>query len=783
MAEDDGAEGFVLDVTPDPARGEMVLWVRTFAGPARAWRFPFAPSFFVHARAGGEASLRELARVLGLVPGVREPTWETRLLGLSEEARRVLKVTVRDAARLLQVARMVDARGEHRDLDLYDVDLRPSQRFLSERGLFPFARVKRDPATGSVVALDDAWTLEYAPPPLRRLDLALADPDPRLVVRPETRVRALLVDGERIEGSEASVLREAAERVAARDPDLVVTEGGDRWMLRYLHHRAEAAGLPGWSLSREARLAPPPRGGRSFFQYGHIKYRAPTFPLAGRIHLDVAESFFFGEAGLGGVVDMARISGIPLGEIARLEAGTAVTAIEIDHAKREGRIIPWKKNTPEKPKTLRALVKADRGGYIFDPVVGLHEDVIELDFASLYPTLIARHNLGSETILCSCCAPETLPPETFVPQAGYHVCGRRRGLVPRVLEKLVDRRAQLKRIRKRTTDEAERRRLQGRIDAYKWLNVVAFGYQGYKNARFGCIEAHEATCAWARESLLTAAEVAREEGYEFLHGIVDSLWLRRASPAATSAEAVARRVEQAVGVRFEPQGRYHWIVFLPTRAHQAPGAAPIGAPNRFYGLFDRTPDAPSRSQMGQDADDIAGGRLKVRGIEYRQGSTCRFVAAAQKAALEELARASSAAEFHARVPRAIAAARPFVRRLRDGATAIVDLVVRVNVGAPLDGRRQMNHGHAALRQLARRGVEVAAGDRVEYVITDASSREPGARVRELRLGAPDRYDAAAYEALLARALASILLPLGYDEARVREELEEGRPRQMRLATG
>ena len=42
----------------------------------------------------------------------------------------------------------------------------------------------------------------------------------------------------------------------------------------------------------------------------------------------------------------------------------------------------------------------------------------------------------------------------------------------------------------------------------KWLLVCCFGYTGYKNARFGKIEAHEAINAVARETLLVAKEIA-----------------------------------------------------------------------------------------------------------------------------------------------------------------------------------------------------------------------------------------------------------------------------------
>ena len=60
----------------------------------------------------------------------------------------------------------------------------------------------------------------------------------------------------------------------------------------------------------------------------------------------------------------------------------------------------------------------------------------------------------------------------------------------------------------------------------KWLLVTCFGYTGYRNARFGRIEAHEAICAWARELLLQTIELAQQSGWEVLHAIVDSVWIR-----------------------------------------------------------------------------------------------------------------------------------------------------------------------------------------------------------------------------------------------------------------
>ena len=63
--------------------------------------------------------------------------------------------------------------------------------------------------------------------------------------------------------------------------------------------------------------------------------------------------------------------------------------------------------------------------------------------------------------------------------------------------------------------------------------VTCFGYLGYKNARFGRIEAHEAVTAHGRDKLLTAKEISEAAGYTVLHGLTDCLWLQKAGETDT----------------------------------------------------------------------------------------------------------------------------------------------------------------------------------------------------------------------------------------------------------
>ena len=133
---------------------------------------------------------------------------------------------------------------------------------------------------------------------------------------------------------------------------------------------------------------------------------------------------------------------------------------------------------------------------------------------------------------------------------------------------------------------------------HKWLLVTCFGYLGYKNARFGRIEAHEAVTAYGREALLRAKEAAEDLGFEILHMYVDGLWVhKRGCQTPADFEALLDEITERTGLPISLDGVYRWVVFLPSRVNER-----VPVPNRYFGVF-------------QD------GSIKVRGIECRRRDT------------------------------------------------------------------------------------------------------------------------------------------------------------------
>ena len=149
--------------------------------------------------------------------------------------------------------------------------------------------------------------------------------------------------------------------------------------------------------------------------------------------------------------------------------------------------------------------------------------------------------------------------------------------------------------------------------------VTCFGYLGYKNARFGKIEAHEAVTAYGRDKLLTAKEIFEAAGFTVLHGLTDCLWVQKPGilgrtccpPRRSWAGQIVCREHgfRVTGVKLALEGVYRWIFFMASK--QDP-KRPVAT--RYFGVF-------------------ADGSLKVRGLMCRRRDTPPFVRRAQEAML------------------------------------------------------------------------------------------------------------------------------------------------------
>jgi DNA polymerase-2 len=752
----------------------MRLWLIPSDGDPRRYRLvdrSFTPCFYVH---GPEPRLRRLGQVLAARARVacgltrREDIWEGREL-------LVLRIAVHYPTQFAALVRFVhryDAR-----LRLYNSDLLLAPMYCWEKNVFPLAKVDVEveghrerkalpylnpesrissPEIRAIESRDDEWTIDYELPPFRAMQVRLegiSRVDPRHGRRGALEVE---VDGE------WRVLDDADEPVAVsferllrtHDPDLIVSEWGDASLFAGLLRAAAAADVQ-LSLNRD-KSPVERRRARSYMSYGRILFKGSTTTLLGRLHVDTQNSFVAEQCDLAGLWELVRVTKLPVQYSARTTTGTGISYMQMELAYRDGVLIPEQKAEPESPKHPDELLLADRGGLVFPPRLGFFTNVGEVDFISEFPSIMARFNVSPETVNCRCC-----PQAPRVPELGYHVCQRRQGITSRVVARLIEKRELYKaRINAgpvvaavydrrngediAATDVAPPFRAAGaglkpgatdqrhsyklRRAALKWLLVCCFGYTGYKNARFGKIEAHEAINALAREKLLVAKETAERAGFRVLHALVDSLYVQREDATREDYVQLVREIEQRTGLPMALEAVYRYVVFLPSK--QSPE---VPVPNRFFCV----------------PED---GEIKIRGLECRRHDTPPLVARMQREALAILAEAHDFESYCRKLEEAREVLARYLARVEEGSVGIEELAVSRRLTRPANGYKHASATAIAAKQLDRAGVALRPGETIEYIITDADSNYADDRVRVLTMWESWRgYDIEEYQRALREA--------------------------------
>jgi len=742
-------KGWLLDVYPSDL-GKMTVWIVTEKGERLRLKDKFQPKIYV---SGKRADLSKLTNHLATSKSVARWRYVEKYADFMKNKKsKVLEVTMTDCRRIPYFARELLRLGDYQKFKLHNVDVPSAQAYFYEKDVFPLAFV-RITVQGDRVAywlLDSVESLDYEFPPLRMMSLRVEITSEQSVPNFDDPIGSIILelDGKNVvidEGDENKKILRLVRIIREKDPDIIFTQGGDSFLFPYLAYRALANGV----LSRlvlgrkDVPLKAEKKRGTTFFSYGRVYFKALMRRLYGRIHVDEKNTFIYSTCGLDGLIEVSRTCRFPLHKAARASIGTIMSSLQLYQATKDNILIPWKKREPEAFKSTWELLVADRGGFIFEPKLGIHDWVAEVDFSSMYPTLMAKRNISAETVLCRCCPDSTLR----VPELGYNICEKREGIVPRTLKMILKKRITYKRLRNEAEDLEPRQIYNRRQKALKWILVTCFGYLGYKNARFGKVDAHIAVCAFAREALLKTVRMAEDRGFEIVHGIVDSLWLKKQGASPREYVELCKAVSEEVGVQLNVEGGYRWIVFLPSRIH-----VEVPVLNRYYGVFES-------------------GKIKVRGIEAVRRDTPSFIKKAQMDMISVLANATNSEAFIKKIPEAVEVLRGYVEKLRKRAVDVRDLIIAKQLSMQPDRYTHDVFQAIAAKQLMKEGIEVPGGQTVRYLITDAENRRANKRVKVAELiDTETPYDVRKYVAMLILAGANILSPFGYTEEGLKDEI-------------
>ncbi len=215
-------------------------------------------------------------------------------------------------------------------------------------------------------------------------------------------------------------------------------------------------------------------------------------------------------------VELAQIVGQPPFEVARMASGRHVEWYLIKKSFEYGNLVPNKASSSELARREDIHVV---GGYVKEPVQGLHENIIYFDFRSLYPSIIISKNISPDSY--------TLNNEIdchVTPEYGHKFRKEPLGFIPLAIDRILQDRMRIKYLMKKSTDKRQYQILDVRQQALKRLANTIYGLYNHSSFRWYSLECSEAITAWGRDFLIKTMENAEKKGFKPVYADTDGFF-------------------------------------------------------------------------------------------------------------------------------------------------------------------------------------------------------------------------------------------------------------------
>ncbi len=424
------------------------------------------------------------------------------------------------------------------------------------------------------------------------------------------------------------------------------------------------------------------------------------------------------------LIMFARISRMGIHDIVRRGISARIDSRILREHRRRNRLFPRREDVlREKGATFtdpKIKGKKYRGAIVIDPVPGIHFNVIVLDVASLYPSVIKVRNLSYETIN----APVSKDiPVKRIPETPHYVRVDRKGIMSLLIGMIRDLRVKYfkPKSKDKSLPEDERAFYDAVQSALKVLINASYGVLGFERFSLYCPPVAEATAAVGRYVISRIKAKAEELGAKVIYGDTDSIFVKDAPEEVI--EALQERARKELNIDLEVDKVYRYVVFTERK----------------------------KNYVGVTTD----GKIVIKGMLGKKRNTPEMFKKAFAEALEELSKVHDPKEFERAKERIKEIIRTTIRRLRSGNFDVNELAIRVRLSKnPEDYDAKQPHVKVA-KMLRQMGYRVRAGSIVEYVYVRG---KPGAKPPFM--AKPQEIDVEKYEDLLKSVFEQLIEALG-----------------------
>ena len=260
------------------------------------------------------------------------------------------------------------------------------------------------------------------------------------------------------------------------------------------------------------------------------------------------------------LIIIARIGRMPIDDIARMGVSQWIRSLLYYEHRQTNSLIPKREELQKRSEGVMsdAVIKDKkyRGGLVVEPKEGIHFNVVVMDFASLYPSIIKVRNLSYETVRCS---HEDCKKNT-IPQTNHWTCSKKNGMTAIIIGSLRDLRVNYYKSlsKKETLTEEQRQQYTVVSQALKVILNASYGVMGAEIFPLYFLPAAEATTAIGRYTILETIKKCEKFGIEVLYGDTDSLFIK--NPTTEQIEKVIEQAKEDHGVDLEIDKVYRYCV-------------------------------------------------------------------------------------------------------------------------------------------------------------------------------------------------------------------------------
>ena len=425
------------------------------------------------------------------------------------------------------------------------------------------------------------------------------------------------------------------------------------------------------------------------------------------------------------MLELVKLVGVPLFDLNRMSFSRLVENYILKRGKEFNMLA---QNRPDYKETEWRRKQTYAGGFVYEPKPGLYNNLAVFDFRSLYPTIIAAHNVGPDSLGCGCCTETEKEPENK-----YWFCKKKKGFFPKIMEDLISRRSRVKEMikvkRERHEDTAL---LDARSYGLKILANAFYGYMGFFAARWYCLECVQSITSYARNYIKKTMKKAESVGFEIVYGDTDSLMFLLGDKSREDALSFMHAVNDTLPefMELEFEGFYPRALFVGLKGSK-------GGAKKKYALYDGT-------------------EVKVVGFEAVRRNWSKVAKVVQDKVLRIILQENDPEQ-------ALGYVKGVVEKIRLGEIGLDKLVIKTQITRSLEAYENVGPHVAVAKRMVLRGQEVVPGMVIEYVVGKGAGliREKAKLLDEISDG---EYDADYYiKNQIMPAVSSIFLVLGYEE--------------------